>query len=119
LPAAMAAREDRGSKARRRVARTLVATYPEAELGGLVEHVAEAIERYRAGELDVHDVDEVIHRCHKARRRSCGSSASAGVGRVRRDSCCDTRAPNRERRAAGLVGGVGASAAWLGSAGCR
>ena len=79
LSAAMAAREDRGSKARRRVARTLVATYPEAELGGLVEHVAEAIERYRAGELDVHDVDEVIHRCHKARRRSCGSSASAGA----------------------------------------
>ena len=66
LSAAMAAREDRGSKARRRVARTLVATYPEAELGGLVEHVAEAIERYRAGELDVHDVDEVIHRYHKA-----------------------------------------------------
>jgi hypothetical protein len=64
--AAMAAREDRGSKARRRVARTLVATYHEAELAGLVEHVAEAIERYRAGEVDVHDVDEVIHRYHKA-----------------------------------------------------
>ena len=62
----MAAREGRGSKARRRVARTLVATYHEAELAGLVEHVAEAIERYGAGELDVHDVDEVIHRYHKA-----------------------------------------------------
>jgi hypothetical protein len=33
---------------------------------GWWEHVAEAIERYRAGELDVHDVDEVIHRYHKA-----------------------------------------------------
>lgn len=62
----MAARKDRGSKARRRVARTLVATYHEAELAGLVEHVAEAIERYRAGEFDVHAVDEVIHRYHKA-----------------------------------------------------
>ena len=62
----MTAREDPGSKARRRVARTLVATYHEAELAGLVEHVAEAIERYRAGELDVHDVDEAIHRYHKA-----------------------------------------------------
>jgi Plasmid pRiA4b ORF-3-like protein len=30
------------------------------------EHVADAIERYRAGELDVHDVDDVIHRYHKA-----------------------------------------------------
>jgi hypothetical protein len=34
---AMAARDDRESKARRRVARTLVATYHEAELAGLVE----------------------------------------------------------------------------------
>jgi hypothetical protein len=59
--------EQRGlSKEGRRVARTLVATYHEAELAGLVEHVAEAIERYRAGGLDVHDVDEVIHRYHKA-----------------------------------------------------
>jgi hypothetical protein len=63
---AMAARDDRESKARRRVARTLVATYHEAELAGLVEHVAAAIERYRADELDVHDVDEVIHRYRKA-----------------------------------------------------
>jgi hypothetical protein len=66
------AREDRGSKARRRVARTVVATYHEAELAGLVEHVAEAIERYRAGELDVHDVDDVIHRYHKATQELCG-----------------------------------------------
>ena len=62
----MAAGEVRGEKARRRAARTLVATYHEAELAGLVEHVAEAIERYRAGELDLHDVDEIIHRYHKA-----------------------------------------------------
>jgi hypothetical protein len=55
-----------GSKADRRAARALVATYHEAELAGLVEYVAEAIERYRAGEIDVHDVDEVIHRYHKA-----------------------------------------------------
>lgn len=62
----MAAREGSGSKEKRRVAQALVVTYHEAELAGLVEHVAEAIERYRAGELDVHDVDEVIHRYHKA-----------------------------------------------------
>ena len=62
----MESRGSRSSKEERRVARALVATYHEAELAGLVEHVAEAIERYRAGELDAHDVDEVIHHYHKA-----------------------------------------------------
>lgn len=62
----MSARESPGSKEKRRVARVLVVTYHEAELAGLVEHVAEALERYRAGELEVHDVDEVIHHYHKA-----------------------------------------------------
>ena len=60
--------ESSGSKERRRAARVLVATYHEAELAGLLEHVAEAIERYRAGELDAHDVDEVIHQYTKAAR---------------------------------------------------
>jgi hypothetical protein len=64
----MATERRSGSKESRRVSRALVATYHEAELAGLVEHVAEAIERYRAGEIDVHDVDEVIHRYHKATR---------------------------------------------------
>ena len=62
----MASERSAGSKEGRRIARALIATYHEAELAGLVEHVAEAIERYHAGELDVHDVDEVIHRYHKA-----------------------------------------------------
>ena len=62
----MEQRGGRSSKQSRRVAPALVATYQEAELAGLLEHVAEAIERYRAGELNVHDVDEVIHRYHKA-----------------------------------------------------
>ena len=64
----MAGNEVGGSKHQRRVARTLVATYQEGELAGLVEHVAEAIERYRAGEVDVHEVDEVIHQYTKATR---------------------------------------------------
>ena len=57
-----------GSKESRRTARALVVTYHEAELAGLIGHVAEAIERYRVGELDAHDVDEVIHHYHKATR---------------------------------------------------
>jgi hypothetical protein len=64
----METRSSQGPKEGRRIARALVATYHEAELAGLVEHVAEAIERYRAGELDVRDVDEVIHRYQKAAR---------------------------------------------------
>lgn len=54
--------------AERRVARAVVTTYHEAELAGLVQHVAEAIERYRAGELDVHEMDQVMHRYQKAAR---------------------------------------------------
>ena len=68
------------SKQARRVARALVATYHEAELAGLVEHVAEAIERYRAGELDVHDLDEVIHRYHKATQELWKFCFSGGSG---------------------------------------
>jgi hypothetical protein len=57
-----------GSKERRRAARAVVATYHEAELAGLLEHVSDAIERYRAGELDAFDVDEAIHQYTKAAR---------------------------------------------------
>ena len=57
-----------GSKARRRTAQALIATYHQAELAGLLEHVADAIEHYRKGELDVFEVDEVIHRYTKAAR---------------------------------------------------
>jgi len=57
------------TKAERRAARERVSAYYEAELTKLVEHVEQAIARYRAGELDVHDVDETIHRYHKATRR--------------------------------------------------
>jgi len=53
-------------KARRKAAEALVVTYYEAELAGLLQHVAAAIEQYRAGELDVHGVDDLIHRYKKA-----------------------------------------------------
>jgi hypothetical protein len=61
-------RQGTGSKEKRRAALALVATYYEAELAALVEHVADAIERRRTGELDVHAVDEVIHHYTKAAR---------------------------------------------------
>jgi hypothetical protein len=70
----------RSEKERRRVARALVGAYHEAELAGLVEHVAEAIERYRAGEIDVHEVDDVIHRYKKATRELWKFCFSGGSG---------------------------------------
>ena len=42
--------------------------------------MAEAIERCRAGEFDVHDVDEVIHRYHKATQELWKFCFSGGSG---------------------------------------
>ena len=58
-----------GTKAERRAARELVAAYHETCLGELVAHVADAIDRYRAGELDAFEADQVIHRYHRAARK--------------------------------------------------
>jgi hypothetical protein len=55
-----------GTKAERRAARERVAAYHEARLGELVEYVTAAIDRYRAGEIDVYTVDETIHHYHRA-----------------------------------------------------
>ena len=49
-------------------ARERVSAYYETELAKLIEHVEEAIARYRAGEIDVHDMDRVIHRYSKPYR---------------------------------------------------
>ena len=57
------------TKAERRAAHERVSTYHEAELAKLVEQVENAIARYRAGEVDVHNVDSVIHRYSKAARK--------------------------------------------------
>ena len=64
----MEARQATGAREKRRVARAVVSTYYEAELAGLVEYVADAIERCRAGDLDADGVDAVIHRYTKAAR---------------------------------------------------
>jgi hypothetical protein len=72
--------ESPGSKERRRAAHAVVATYHEAELAGLLEHVADAIGRYRAGELDAFEVDEVIHQYTKAARELWKSCVLGGSG---------------------------------------
>ena len=69
-----------GSKSERRAARELVSGYHETQLASLLEHVTEAIDAHRAGTLDVHDVDEVIHQYHRAARELWKFCWSGGVG---------------------------------------
>jgi hypothetical protein len=52
------ARCEVGSKRERHADRALVAAYHEPRLAELVEHVAEAVDRFRAGEHDAFAVDE-------------------------------------------------------------
>lgn len=69
-----------GSKTERQAARALVAAYHEARLADLIEHVAEALDRYRAGEVDTYAVDETIHHYHQAAQELWKFCWSGGVG---------------------------------------
>lgn len=53
-------------KSKRRVARSVVAEYHQAELGNLVARVGEAVDSYRAGELDPFEVDRVLFQYSRA-----------------------------------------------------
>jgi hypothetical protein len=55
-----------GAKAERRAARERVSAYHHAQLAGLLTHVAAAIDRYRADQIDAHALDETIHHYHRA-----------------------------------------------------
>jgi len=54
------------TKAERRAARETVAAYHEEQLGQLVQHLANAIDGYRAGNLDAFDVDQVAFQYSRA-----------------------------------------------------
>ena len=69
-----------GSKTERQAARALVAAYHEARLADLIEHVAEELDRYRAGEVDAYAVDETIHQYHRAVQELWKFCWSGGVG---------------------------------------
>jgi hypothetical protein len=69
-----------GSKTERQAARALVAAYHEARLADLIEHVAEALDRYRAGEVDAYAVDETIHQYHQAAQELWKFCWSGGIG---------------------------------------
>ncbi|HTQ93143.1 MAG TPA: hypothetical protein VMK84_26990 [Streptosporangiaceae bacterium] len=65
-----------GTKAERRAARERVSACHQSQLAELLSHVAAAIDRHRAGEIDAYAVDETIHhyegvtvRCSRAQNR--------------------------------------------------
>jgi hypothetical protein len=53
-------------KSERRAARSVVEDYHQAQLGELVAHVGEAVDHYRAGELDAFDVDHALFQYSRA-----------------------------------------------------
>lgn len=54
------------SKSERRAAREAVAAYHEARLSELIHHLGEVVDRFRAGELDAHDTDQLIFQYSRA-----------------------------------------------------
>lgn len=56
------------SKSERQRSRDAVAAYHEAQLSELVAHVGGAIDRFREGELDAFEVDNVLFQYSRAAR---------------------------------------------------
>lgn len=97
------------AKAERRAVRERVAAYHEACLAELLAHVIEAVDRHRAGEIDVYAVDETIHRYHRAAQEVWKFCWGSGGGthldlvdsliqrepNVRAADCWDRGAPRR------------------------
>ena len=54
------------SKSERRLARSVVANYHDAQLRELVHHVGVAIDRFRAGDLDPFEMDRVLFQYSRA-----------------------------------------------------
>jgi hypothetical protein len=50
----------------RRVAQKKVGAFHEACLGDLAEHVGAGIDRYRAGELDAFEIEQVLRQYNRA-----------------------------------------------------
>ena len=69
-----------GTKAERHGATKAVASYHQARLDELIEHIAVAIDRYRVDEIDAYTVDETIHHYHRAARELWKFCWSGGGG---------------------------------------
>ncbi|NUR69422.1 MAG: hypothetical protein HOU81_01240 [Hamadaea sp.] len=66
-------------------AQQVVIAYHEAQLAMLAEMVAAATDRYRAGEIDVFALDEIIHQYHEAARKLWVFCWGPGGNRAARD----------------------------------
>ena len=56
-----------------------MAAYHQAQLGVLIEHVGQAVDRFRASEQDAFEVDAVIHQFHRAARQLWSFCAQSGA----------------------------------------
>jgi hypothetical protein len=54
------------SKSERQAARSVIGEYHKAQLSELVEHVADAIDRHRAGDLTAFEVDHILFQYSRA-----------------------------------------------------
>ena len=97
-------------KSDRRQAREAVAAYHEAKLAELLAHVAEAIDRFRSGELEAFDVDEVLFQYSRAAKelwKSCNiGNVQVTAGQLHEGPPIDwweRGAPKRARRPANEV----------------
>jgi hypothetical protein len=73
------ARDRSAERARRRAARATMAAYHEEQLRALLERVREGFARLDAGEIDVFELDDLIHHYKRAARelwKFCGSTGS-------------------------------------------
>jgi hypothetical protein len=71
-----------GERAPRRAARALIATYHQEQLGLRLDRVRDGFVGLDAGEIDVFELDELIHRYKRSAAelwKLRGSSGSAGV----------------------------------------
>lgn len=80
----MASRGERSDedKAQRRAAQTTIAVYHDEQLRALVEHVRDGLARLDAGEIDVFELDDLIHRYKRAAKSLwlfCGSTEAQRV----------------------------------------
>jgi hypothetical protein len=91
------------SKAGRRAAREQVSAYHQAQLAGLLSHVGAAIDRYRASEIDAHDVDETNHHYHRAAAELWKLCFTHSGGRPRRIHRRPPRPHDRRRGSHRLV----------------
>ncbi len=53
--------EQPGGKAKRRADQAMVATYHQARMADLLEHVRHGFQEYDAGRIDAFELDDVIH----------------------------------------------------------